>query len=330
MAGVFSEVGARLLTCALAPIPLRPPAASTIAEGVDRLHYTLTAITLFFTVVIFSTIFFFMIKYRRQSEDEVPPEIEKNVPLEILWTGIPTLICVVIFFWSASLYIENARPPDASTEIFVVGKQWMWHLQHPEGVREINELHVPVGVPIKLTMTSEDVIHDFYVPAFRVKKDVLPGRYTSLWFQATKTGTYHIFCGQYCGADHAQMIGWVYVMEPSDYAAWLSGGSSHESMAQAGERLFTQLGCSTCHAADNTGRGPSLIGLYGKTQTLRSGETRVVDEALIRQAIVFPNSMILPNYPPVMPTFQGQINEEQVLQLIAYVKSLGTQERTGK
>jgi cytochrome c oxidase subunit 2 len=330
MAGVFSDFGARLLTCALAPIPLRPPAASTIAEGVDRLHYTLTAITLFFTVVIFSTIFFFMIKYRRQSEDEVPPEIEKNVPLEILWTGIPTLICVVIFFWSASLYIQNARPPDASTEIFVVGKQWMWHLQHPEGVREINELHVPVGVPIKLTMTSEDVIHDFYVPAFRVKKDVLPGRYTSLWFQATKTGTYHIFCGQYCGADHAQMIGWVYVMEPSDYAAWLSGGSSHESMAQAGERLFTQLGCSTCHAADNTGRGPSLIGLYGKTQTLRSGETRVVDEALIRQAIVFPNSVILPNYPPVMPTFQGQINEEQVLQLIAYVKSLGTQERTGK
>jgi cytochrome c oxidase subunit II len=237
---------------------------------------------------------------------------------------------VVIFFWSASLYVRNARPPDASTEIFVVGKQWMWHLQHPEGVREINELHVPVGVPIKLTMTSEDVIHDFYVPAFRVKKDVLPGRYTSLWFQATKTGTYHIFCGQYCGADHAQMIGWVYVMEPSDYAAWLSGGASHESMAQAGERLFTQLGCVTCHAGDNTGRGPSLIGLYEKPEKLRSGETRIVDEGLIRQAIVFPNSVILPNYPPVMPTFQGQINEEQVLQLIAYVKSLGTQERTGK
>ena len=329
-ARIFLDGGGRSLASALAPIPIRPPAASTIAEGVDKLHFTLTGITLFFTVIIFSTIFFFMIKYRRQSEDEVPPEIEKNVPLEILWTGIPTLICVVLFFWSASLYIQNARPPDASTEIFVVGKQWMWHLQHPEGVREINELHVPVGVPIKLTMTSEDVIHDFYVPAFRVKKDVLPGRYSSLWFQATKTGTYHIFCGQYCGADHAQMIGWVYVMEPSDYAAWLSGGASHESMAQAGERLFTQLGCVTCHVTDNTGRGPSLVGLYGKAEKLRSGETRLVDEALIRQAIVFPNSVILPNYPPVMPTFQGQINEEQVLQLIAYVKSLGMQERTGK
>jgi cytochrome c oxidase subunit 2 len=206
----------------------------------------------------------------------------------------------------------------------------MWHLQHPEGVREINELHVPLGVPIKLTMTSEDVIHDFYVPAFRVKKDVVPGRYTSLWFQATKTGTYHLFCGQYCGADHAEMIGWVYVMEPSAYAAWLAGGATHESMAQAGERLFTQLGCGTCHMADNSGRGPSLVGLYGKPEKLRSGESRIVDESLIRQAIIFPNSVILPNYPPVMPTFQGQVNEEQVLQLTAYVKSLGTQERTGK
>jgi len=330
MAGTFMEVCARSFATALQPIPLRPPAASTIAEGVDRLHFTLTAITLFFTVVIFSTIFFFMIKYRRQSEDEVPPEIEKNVPLEILWTAIPTLMCAVIFLWSASLYIQNARPPDASTEIFVVGKQWMWHLQHPEGVREINELHVPLGVPIKLTMTSEDVIHDFYVPAFRVKKDVVPGRYTSLWFQATKTGTYHLFCGQYCGADHAEMIGWVYVMEPSDYAAWLAGGATHESMTQAGERLFTQLGCGTCHMPDNSGRGPSLVGLYGNPQKLRGGESRIVDESLVRQAIIFPNSVILPNYPAVMPTFQGQINEEQVLQLIAYVKSLGTQERTGK
>ena len=328
MAAVFFDVGARALTSALAPIPLRPPAASTIAEGVDMLHYTLTAITLFFTVVIFSTIFFFIIKYRRQSEDRCLPEIED--PARNPVDQILRFICVVIFFWSASLYVRNARPPDASTEIFVVGKQWMWHLQHPEGVREINELHVPVGVPIKLTMTSEDVIHDFYVPAFRVKKDVLPGRYTSLWFQATKTGTYHIFCGQYCGADHAQMIGWVYVMEPSDYAAWLSGGASHESMAQAGERLFTQLGCATCRRRRQHRARAVAHRTLGKPEKLRSGETRIVDEGLIRQAIVFPNSVILPNYPPVMPTFQGQINEEQVLQLIAYVKSLGTQERTGK
>jgi cytochrome c oxidase subunit II len=308
-------------------IPLRPPAASSIAEGVDRLHFFLTGITLFFTAIIFATIFYFMIRYRRRSEDERPEEGGESMSLELVWTLIPTVLVAFVFAWSASLYFENSRPPSASMEIFVIGKQWMWHLQHPEGPREINELHVPVGVPVKLTMTSEDVIHDFYVPAFRVKKDVLPGRYTSLWFQATKTGTYHLFCGQYCGADHAEMIGWVYVMTPTDYASWLSGGARNESMAQTGERLFNQLGCVTCHVTDNSGRGPSLVGIFGKPEKLRNGETRVVDETLIRQAIVTPNSLLLPNYAPVMPTFQGQINEEQVLQLIAYVKSLGTQER---
>ena len=315
---------------AFALIPVRPPAASTIAEGVDRLHFFLTGITLLFTAIIFGLILYFMVKYRRQSADERPPEIEGSLPLEITWTLIPTLLSAVVFIWASSLYFRNSRPPSAATEIFVVGKQWMWHIQHPEGPREINELHVPVGVPVKLTMTSEDVIHDFYIPAFRVKKDAIPGRYSSLWFQATKTGTYHIFCGQYCGPEHSEMIGWVFVMSPTDYAAWLAGGARNESMAQAGERLFNQLGCVTCHVVDGTGRGPSLVGLYGKPEKLRSGEMRVVDEALIRQAIVTPNSILLPNYPPIMPTFMGQINEEQVLQLIAYVKSLGPLERTAK
>jgi cytochrome c oxidase subunit 2 len=321
------QSGLSFLVAVPNPIPIRPPAASTIAEGVDRLHFFLTGITLFFTAIIFVTIFYFMIRYRRRSEDERPPETEDSMPLELTWTLIPTILVAFVFVWSASLYFQNSRPPSASMEIFVIGKQWMWHLQHPEGPREINELHVPVGVPVKLTMTSEDVIHDFYIPAFRVKKDVLPGRYTSLWFQATETGTYHLFCAQYCGADHGEMIGWVYVMTPTDYASWLSGGSRNESMAQTGERLFNQLGCVTCHLTDGTGRGPSLVAIFGKPEKLRSGETRTVDEALIRQAIVTPNSLLLPDYAPVMPTFQGQINEEQVLQLIAYVKSLGTQER---
>jgi cytochrome c oxidase subunit II len=316
------------VAAAMALIPLKPRAASSIAQGVDNLYFVLTVITLFFTIVIFSTIFFFMIKYRRRSPDEVPPDTGEHLGLELAWTIIPTVITIFIFVWASSLYFENSRPPEAATEIFVVGKQWMWHIQHPEGVREINELHVPVNVPISITLTSDDVIHDFYIPAFRVKKDAVPGRYTSLWFQATKIGTYHIFCGQYCGADHAEMIGWVYVMSDSDYAAWLAGGSKNESMAQIGERLFTQLGCASCHIADGTGRGPSLAGVYGEPQKLRSGDTKVVDETLIRQAIVNPNSIQLPNYPPIMPTFQGQINEEQVLQLIAYVKSLGPEERT--
>jgi cytochrome c oxidase subunit 2 len=321
------------LSCALIAMgwfPLHPPAASSIADDVDKLHFALTGITLFFTALIFCTIFYFMIKYRRRSEDEQPAKTVTYLPLEITWTVIPTLICAGLFVWASSLYVRNSRPPSASTEIFVIGKQWMWHLQHPEGPREIDALHVPVGVPIKLTMTSEDVIHDFYIPAFRIKKDVLPGRYTSIWFQATKIGTYHIYCGQFCGTEHSQMIGWVYVMSPTDYAAWLAGGSNNESMAQAGERLFSQLGCVTCHIADGTGRGPSLAGIYNKPEKLKSGESHVVDETLIRQAIVDPNSVLLPNYPPIMPTFQGQINEEEVLQLIAYVKSLGQQGANGK
>jgi cytochrome c oxidase subunit II len=308
-------------------IPLHPPAASSIAHSVDNLHFALTGLTLFFTALIFGCIFVFMIKYRRRSDDEVPQQIVLNLPLEIAWTVIPTLICAGIFIWAAALYIRNARPPASSTEIFVIGKQWMWHLQHPEGPREIDELHVPVGVPIKLTMTSQDVIHGFFIPAFRIKRDVVPGLYTSVWFRATQIGTYHLFCTQYCGADHSHMIGTVYVMEPTDYAAWLAGNQNNESMAHRGERLFIQLGCEACHAPNNTGRGPSLAGIYGKPEGLRDGSTRVVDDALIRQAIVNPNSVQLANYPPIMPTFQGQVDEEQVLDLIAYVKSLGTQER---
>jgi len=240
------------------------------------------------------------------------------------------LICAVLIVWSAALYVRNARPPQSSTEVFVIGKQWMWHLQHAEGPREIDELHVPVGVPVKLTMISQDVIHDFYIPAFRVKKDVLPGRYSSLWFQPTETGTYHLFCAQYCGTNHSEMIGWVYVMNPTDYAAWLAGGEKTESLAQQGERLFTQFGCSGCHTNDGTGRAPSLAGLYGKPQKMANGETRVVDESLISQAIWIPSAVHLPNYQAIMPTYQGQVDTDQMVRLIAYVKSLSSEERNRK
>jgi cytochrome c oxidase subunit II len=311
-------------------IPIRPTPGSTIAEGVDKLHFFLTGITFIFTVIIFSTIFYFAIKYRRRPGNLQPAETKTYLWLELTWSIIPAAICAVIFVWSSSLYFENSRAPNASMEIFVVGKQWMWHLQHPEGPREINELHVPLGVPVKLTMTSEDVIHDFYVPAFRVKKDVLPGRYTSIWFQATQTGKFHLFCAQYCGMDHAGMIGWVYVMSPADYAQWLAGGAKGESMTQAGTRLFAQYGCDTCHKPDNTGKGPSLNGIFGKPQKLKDGRSLTVDETFIRQAITNPNSMPLEQYAPVMPTFQGQLNEEQILDLMAYVKSLGALERKAK
>ena len=234
-------------------IPIHPEQASTIAQSVDYLYFFLTAVTLFFTVVIFSTIFYFMIKYRRRSPNERPKPIEGSIPLEILWTVIPTIIVALIFIWGSSLYFQNAQPPAGAMEIFGTGNQWMWKGEHPEGQREINELHVPVGRPVKLTMTSEDVIHDFFIPAFRVKKDVLPGRYTSIWFQATKTGTFHLFCAQYCGAFHAGMIGSVVVVQPDEYERWLTGGVQGETMEAAGERLFRPVCCSTCHHADGSG-----------------------------------------------------------------------------
>jgi cytochrome c oxidase subunit 2 len=322
----FLQSGSELLAL-LQANGFQPPAASTIANSVDQLYYLLSGITIFFTVLIFSIIFYFMLKYRRKSPNESGIETHTPMSLELTWTIIPSLICVVLFVWSSSLYVRNGRPPEASNEIFVIGKQWMWHLQHPEGPREINELHVPVGVPVKLTMISQDVIHDFYIPAFRVKKDVLPGRYSSIWFQPTETGTFHLFCAQYCGTNHSQMIGWVYVMSPNDYATWLAGGEKTESMAEQGARLFSQFGCVSCHGADSAGRGPSLAGIYGTPEKTQDGQTRVVDEALIRQALVNPGSIHLAGYQQIMPTYQGQVNDEQILQLVAYVKSLGAEER---
>ena len=307
---------------------LRPASASISADRVDHLYFFLTGLTLFFTFSIFATIFYFMIKYRRRSEDERPPATEQSLSLELTWIVIPSLLCVFVFLWGASLFFAAARPPQGAMEIFVVGKQWMWHLQHPEGQREINQLHVPVDVPVRLTMTSEDVIHDFFVPAFRMKMDVVPGRYTSEWFEATQPGSYHLFCAQYCGTLHSGMTGTIEVMTPTDYAQWLRDNSTTMSMTQAGQELFTRLGCDTCHLADGSGTGPSLQGRFGKQVTLRDGQTRVMDEAYIRQSILDPKSLPLPNYRPVMPTFRGQATEEQILQLIAYIKSLGLGERT--
>ena len=302
---------------------IRPDQASTIAQGVDYLYYFLTAIDLFFTAVIFLIIFYFALRYRRRSEHEQPQQIEGSLPLEIAWTLIPLGLVVVVFLWGTSLFIRNSRPPAASTEIFVVGKQWMWKIQHPEGVEEINELHVPVNRPIKLTMTSEDVIHDFAVPAFRVKKDVVPGMYTTEWFQATKTGRFHMFCDQYCGTNHSLMKGEVIVMEPTEYEQWLSGGIRGETMAQAGAKLYDQLACITCHG---TGKGPPLVGVYGKPVKLSDGSTVIADDAYLRESVLYPSAKIVQGYGPIMPTFKGQVTEEQLLQLIAYIKSLSPQE----
>jgi cytochrome c oxidase subunit 2 len=310
--------------------PFQPEQASSIAKSVDQLYLFLTMVTLFFTVLIFSVIFYFMIKYRRRSPDERPKAIDGSLPLEILWTVVPTLVVAVIFLWGSVLYFQNAEPPKGAMEIFVTGKQWMWKVEHPEGQREINELHVPLGRAVKLTMTSEDVIHDFFVPAFRVKKDVLPGRYTSLWFEATKVGTFHIFCAQYCGAFHAGMIGSIIVQEPDEYERWLSGGAPGESMEQAGAKVFQANGCPTCHQADGKGLGPSLLGVYGHPVKLTTGESVTADDAYMHESIVLPKAKVVQGYTPIMPSFQGQLTEEQINNLVAYLRALGNAQQQPK
>jgi cytochrome c oxidase subunit II len=308
---------------------LFPQEASTVAPDVDALFLFIAAVSAFFAVLIAVTIIYFAIKYRRRSQDEVPPAIHGSLRLELIWTIIPFAIAMVIFAWGANVYLKISRPPDDSLEVFVVAKQWMWKLQHLEGRREINELHVPLGRPVKLTMTSEDVIHSFFVPAFRIKADVVPGRYTTTWFQATKTGSYHLFCAEYCGTEHAGMIGRVVVMDPADYQTWLSGGGQATNVgaagpAKSGEALFQKYGCVTCHRAGGSGGlGPSLIGLYGSHVKLKDGETVYADAGYIRESILNPKAKIVAGYLPVMPTFKGQIPEENLLQLIQYVKSLG-------
>lgn len=318
--------------------PLFPPQASTVAPQVDALYYFLVAVSLFFIVLIFSLVAYFAVKYRRRSEAEHPGGIHENSRLELFWTLVPLGLTMIIFAWGASLYFALQRAPADTLEIYALGKQWMWILQHPQGKREINELHVPVGQPVKLTMTSEDVIHSFFIPAFRTKMDVLPGRYTTAWFEATRPGEYHLFCTEYCGTKHSEMIGRVVVMEPVQYQQWLSGGGNVTSVASLngepietkGEKLFAELRCTTCHDGGVPGAtlGPSLVGLFGKQVRLQTGESVVADEAYLRESILHPLVKLVDGYQPIMPTYQGQVSEEGLLQLIAYMKSLEQQGKT--
>jgi cytochrome c oxidase subunit II len=307
--------------------PLFPEQASTMAGRVDALFFFLVAVSVFFASLICILIVSFAIKYRRRSENENPPVIGGDLRLEVLWTAIPFALTMVIFLWGAKLYFMIYTPPKNSLEINVVAKQWMWKVQHPEGQLEIDELHVPAGQPVKLTMTSQDVIHDFFVPAFRVKRDVVPGRYTTVWFEATKPGEYRLFCAQYCGTQHSGMVGRIIVMEPTDYQRWLSGGATGVSMAMAGERLFQRLGCVSCHLANDTGRGPSLVGLFDRTVQLQGGGSVTADETYVRESILNPQAKVVAGFQPIMPTFKGLISEDGILQILAYLKSLKREER---
>jgi cytochrome c oxidase subunit 2 len=305
--------------------PLFPESASSIAGRVDALYFFLLAIAAFFSLLIAGLIVFYAVKYHRRSPGAVGRTVHGGMILELTWTIVPLIITMVIFVWGASVFFAMTHPPDDALNIYVVGKQWMWKFQHLDGQREINELHVPVERNIRLIATSEDVIHDVFVPAFRLKVDVIPGRYVTLWFRATKPGRYHLFCAEYCGTKHSGMTGEVVVMAPADYQAWLSGGTPGGSLADAGQKLFADLACNTCHRPDAQGRGPVLDGLLGKTVSLQSGGTIVADEAYLRESILNPSAKVTAGYQPIMPTFQGLVSEDQLLQLIEYIKSLQTQ-----
>lgn len=304
-------------------VPLFPDQASTFAWQVDALYFYLIAVSIAFSIPIVVAIFVFGLKYRETEKYATPEEMHGSMLLETVWSIIPFVISMTIFIGGALIYFNQYTPPEDSMEIYVVGKQWMWKAQHQTGQREINELHIPVGRKVKLTMTTEDVLHDFSIPAFRTKADVVPGRYTYMWFEATKPGKYHLYCAEYCGLNHSGMGGWIYVMEQRDFDNWLSGSVSGQTPVEMGKDLFTnKLGCASCHAGGPAQRGAKLEGIYNHDVKLVGGATVKADEQYLRNSILNPSSQVVEGFQPIMPTFKGQVTEEQLNALIAYIKSL--------
>lgn len=304
--------------------PLFPQQASNLAPEVDNLYFFVTAVTAFFALLVAVAVIIFAVRFRDPTGEKVGAPITGSIALELSWSIIPFVISMAIFGWATVVFFHLVRAPDQTLEIYSTGKRWMWRFQHIDGQSEINQLHVPLGRPVKVIFTSEDVLHSLYIPAFRVKADAIPGRYSSVWFTPTRVGEYHLFCAEYCGTKHSGMIGSVVVMEPNAYQAWLSGSGDAMSMAARGEQLFQQLGCVGCHLNDGSGRGPSLVGKYGVQEMLANGTTVVVDDTYIRESILTPQSKLVAGYGPVMPTFQGQVNEQGLMSLIEFIQSIPT------
>jgi cytochrome c oxidase subunit II len=299
---------------------LFPRQASTFAPHVDNLYLFLIGMSVFFSVLISVAILVLAIKYRR-TPGRNAVQVEDVMGLEILWTAMPALLTLGIFVWSSSLFMDQSIPPKGAHDISVVGQRWMWKVQHSNGRREINELHVPSRQAVKLTLTSQDVIHSFYVPAFRKKQDAIPGQYRTLWFEATTPGEYHLFCAEYCGTNHSRMTGRIVVMNDVDYQAWLGGGME-ATPVERGKQLFTQFDCASCHESGERQRCPTLGGLYGTQVELDDGRKVLFDESYVRESVLDPNAKIAKGFPPLMPSFRGQVSEEQMLDLIAYIKSI--------
>src|SRR6202789_4186953 len=302
---------------------LFPAEASTISPYTDALYVFLLLMTVVGMLLVCALVFGFSIRYRRE-KNPVATQIEGSTLLEATWTIIPLAIFLVTFVWGALLYFRIYDPPANAMNIYVVGKQWMWKAEHPGGQHEINALHIPMDRPIQLTLISQDVFHSFSIPAFRVKREAIPGRYTTVWFEATTPGTYHLFCTQYCGTNHSQMIGDIVVLTPDDYKKWLAGSTSGMSLAQNGERLFASLSCNACHNAKPDARGPNLANVYGSKLALTSGGTVLADDAYLRESILNPSQHITQGFAPIMPTYQGQVSEEGVIALVEYIKNLNS------
>lgn len=304
-------------------IPLFPESASSFSWQIDALYFYLIGISVAFMIPIVAAIFWFVVRYREREKFATPEEIHGSIVLETVWSIIPFIISMTIFLGGAVVYYTQYRMPDDAMQVYVVGKQWMWKIQHETGQREINQLHVPVNTKVKLTMTTEDVLHDFSIPAFRTKADVVPGRYTYLWFEATKPGTYHLFCAEYCGLNHSGMIGSVVVLEQDDFERWLQGNAASQTPVEQGRDLFeNKLGCASCHAGGSGQRGAVLENIYGKEVKFVGGGTAIVNDEYLRNSILNPSSQVVEGYQPIMPTFKGQVTEEQLMALVAYIKSL--------
>ena len=308
-------------------LPLWPENASTNAGSVDALYIFLLLVSGIMTVLIFAVLTAFAVRFRKQKGQRAV-QIEGSHHLEITWSIIPFCVMLVFFVWGAVIFFQERTPPQDATEVYTVAKQWMWKFEHKGGQREINELHVPVGRDVKMIMTSQDVIHSFYIPAFRIKQDVLPGRYSVEWFRATKPGVYHLFCAEYCGTQHSGMVGSIVVQEPAQYEAWMNGGSTGP-LSASGEKIFAELGCATCHRTDTQGRGPNLQGVFGQPVQLEDGRTVTADENYLRECILDPGAKRVKGFQPIMPTFQGLVSEEQVNALVAYIKSISANKPLG-
>ena len=293
--------------------------ASTSAGPFDTLFVAMLVLTGVVALGVVIAMVYFCVHFRHGAV-ATRGVVTRKLGIEIAWTVIPLLLFIVIFVWAAFDFMNLYDPPKDAMPVYVVAKQWMWKLQQPGGRREINELHVPEGQPVRLIMTSQDVIHSFYVPAFRLKQDVLPGRYTSLWFKATKVGEYHLFCAEYCGSEHSQMIGRIVVMPQADYTRWAGERNTEPSLAQYGFARFRELGCSGCHVAGSTVHAPSLRGLLGREVHLQDGRTIVADENYIRDSILTPKKDVVAGFAPVMPTFAGQVSEDDIQALVAFIR----------